>query len=213
MANWWRRDRDAEIREELDTHVALETERLIDERPGSTRGPRRRDRKLSAIPFAIARTPAPHTAWSGGITCRTTPSRLTRHQAAARRRRRGDVGVRCRHRRPGGCAVAPALHIDARAAWRDRPDELVMLWETPPQVPGSRRDATLETYDVWRRHATCFRGSAAPACRCGCSSTTRSAGARPRPDHGRRTARRCWAWLPSAAARSRRETPNPVPMQ
>jgi putative ABC transport system permease protein len=38
-----------------------------------------------------------------------------------------------------------------------RPDELVMIWETPPREPGSRRDASFDTYRVWRANAGMFQ--------------------------------------------------------
>ena len=158
MAKWSWRDRDREIREEFDTHLALETERQIENglAPDEARDAARRR-------FGNALRHREDTRAVHGLVWWDHLTHDLRHALRAIRRRPAaataammalGVGI-------GGPAAVLSLMLSTFTLVSptvQNPDELVMLWETPPQQPGSRRDVSLDTYSVWREHADMFQG-------------------------------------------------------
>lgn len=161
MGSWWRRNRDGEIREEFDSHLALEVERLID--AGLDRDAAR-DQAVRRFGNAIRHredTRAAHgLVWWDHVTHDLRHAgRAIRRKPVAATAAMAALGIGM-----GGPAAVLSVILSTSilvSPQVERPDELVLLWETPPRQPGSRREATPETYRVWKAQTAMFRGVSA----------------------------------------------------
>ena len=157
MGSWWRRDRDAEIREEFESHLDLEAERLKENGV-----PDEDARYLARKRFGNAMSYREDTRAAHGLVWWDHISHDLRHAGRAIRGKPVaataamialGVGI-------GGPAAVLSIILSTSMLVPpgvDRPDQLVMLWETPPRQPGSRRDPSPETYRVWQANASMFQ--------------------------------------------------------
>jgi predicted permease len=154
MGRW--RDRDREIREEFETHLALETERQIANGLGEEDA---RDAALkrfgNAMRYREDTRAVQGTVWWDHLAhdlrhaCRAVGRKPV---AAAAAMIALGIGM-------GGPAAFFSIFLSTNMLVSPGvadPDGLVLLWETPPRQPGSRRDATPETYRTWKAHPAMF---------------------------------------------------------
>lgn len=156
MASWWR-NRDRDIREEFETHLALETERQIENGvPADDARNLALKRFGNAIRHREDTRAVQGLAWWDHLThdfCSAFRAIARKPIAATAAMIALGIGI-------GGPAGVISLILSTSMLVPpgvENSDELVMLWETPPRQPGSRRDPTPETYSVWKQHAGMFR--------------------------------------------------------
>ena len=155
LARWWR-DRDRDIRDEFETHLAFETERQIE---NGVPPEHARDAALKRFGNLIryredtraARGIAwwDHLAHDGRHACRAIARKPVAATAAMIAL---GIGI-------GGPAAVLSLIVSTSMLVPPgavNPDELLLIWETPPRQPESRRDPTPETYRVWKAHPEMF---------------------------------------------------------
>ena len=163
MGSWWRRDRDAEIRQEFESHLDLEADRLKEngipdddardlalKRFGNTISYREDTRAAHGLVWWDHLS---HDLRHAGRAIRGKPIAATAAMLAL------GVGI-------GGPAAVLSVILSTSMLVPPgvlRPDELVMIWETPPRQPGSRRDPSPETYRVWQANALMFQQISAGA--------------------------------------------------
>jgi predicted permease len=153
----WRRDPDRDICEEFETHLALETERQVEYGLPPEEA---RDLAMKRFGNAIRHredTRAAHgVAWWDHLThdfryaCRAIARKPVAATAAMI-----ALGIGM-----GGPAAVISLILSTSMLVPPGaldPDGLVLLWETPPRQPGSRRDPTPETYRVWKAQPAMFQ--------------------------------------------------------
>lgn len=154
MASWWRRDPDREIDEEFETHLALETERQIE----------------NGVPAHDARDAA--TRRFGNVLRYREDTRAVRGivwwehlhldlrvalRGIARRRFSTSAAIAALGVGMGGPAAALAVLLTVSTAVFSgiaEPDRVLMISETPPRQPAARLGATPETFEVWRGHSS-----------------------------------------------------------
>lgn len=163
MGSWWRRDRDAEIREEFQSHLDLEAERLTENGVPDDDARNLALRRFgNAISYREDTRAAHGLVWWDHITHDLRHAgRAIRGKPVAATAAMIALGVGI-----GGPAAVLSIILSTSMLVPpgvDRPDQLVMLWETPPRQPGPRRDPSPETFACGRRMPPCSSRSAAPA--------------------------------------------------
>ncbi len=149
-----RRDPDRDIDEEFATHLALETDRQEEHglppdqarhaalrRFGSPLRYRQETREVRTLLW-----------WESLYHDLRGAGRVIARRRVASLAAMAALGVGM-----GGPAAVLAVILSTSTLVSpsvSNPDELVILWETPPRQPNQRRDVSPDTYRVWREHAS-----------------------------------------------------------
>jgi putative ABC transport system permease protein len=161
FSRWHRRDRDQEIREEFDAHLALEAERQVASGVAPEEAANAALRRFgNPIRYREDTRAVQGLVWWDHLThdFRMAGRAVVRRPAAALA---AMVALGIGMGGPG--AVLSIILSTSTLVSREvqRPEELVLLWETPPGQPRARRDPSMQTYQVWREHASMYRQIAA----------------------------------------------------